>query len=205
MALNLPGLWPCILVVASYCSVSRTQVDKTLEQNAAGWAVVHAVITKLDSLQDTCIDKKLGEKFNLPFSGVESYHHLLRRIAFVETEDGTRCVHAGGIWAIKKEHFNLSTIRLVNDYCNPKLFEEFSYDNYTQTNVPLLSGLAAYLYLHEVNKTTPIPLASDISGQALLWFNNYTTKQAGDCVERFIRAVDILATKEGMFMGSGWE
>ena len=176
-----------------------TQIDETLEPNATGGAVVHAVLMKLDSLPDTCRDKELG----LTLRGIESYHHLLRRIAFVETEDGAKGVPAGGIWAIKEEHFNLVTIHHVNDNCNPKLFCDEQYVNYGLTNVPLLSGLAAYLYLYEVNRTTPIPLAENITGQALFWCNNYSTEDH-DCAiaaeTRYRTAVEKLTEKEGIHL-----
>ena len=191
-----------ILVCASLClPVTQAEMDQTLQPNANGSAVVHAVITKIDTyLSVPACEGRAGS--------IESNHRLLRRIAFVETEDGATGVPAGGIWAIKEEHFNLivSSIHDMNNYCiSPKLDIDINYD---KTNLPLLSGLAAHLYLQKISTKIPIPLAENIAGQALFWFNNYTTKDPGvcDCAlaakRRFRKAVEELARRESMFMGT---
>ena len=121
-------------------------------------------------------------------------HQFLRRLAFVETRDGadentfTR-QESGGIWGLHKDKldvldsdislFNNETIRRVVNECIAMAVIENTRGPVVPSvdflNKPLLSGLAAGLYLYylEINGTASIPLAENIEGQARFWKKYY--------------------------------
>ena len=120
-----------------------------------GSDIVQAVISKLHSLQILTCD-----------------HHLLRRIALVETNYGMKDTD-GGIWALSKSKFNIVSSD-VNEVLRNKLCV-----NWTAGKQPLVSGLAASLYLNylEKSKNVRIPLAINIEKQAEFWFQYYHSRK----------------------------
>ena len=170
-------------------------VDKTVNNDATGADVVHAVIIKLS----TC------EKTNFHISD----HHLLRRIAYVETKDGVvkndkeRKLY--GIWAVDDVTFSI-TIKNISNVCGHLnspgcLLSNLSFEC---ARKPLYSGLIAKLYLRDYEQQ--IPTSDNITGQAMFWHNNYHGGGGGP--EKFVNAVrDNITLLEGrsacVFMDNG--
>ena len=163
---RVPRLLLRVLLAFLLCEIS-TAIDETVTENAKGTDVVHAVLTKLESC----------EKYEL------TDHRLLRRIAYVETMD--QRVPTGGLWALSRSNFNLINQTMMQQWLvsscrgllnnNDGLIALVVRDLYASTNIPIVSGLAASLYLHYLTteRGLAIPLASDIEGQAIFWRNHY--------------------------------
>ena len=127
---------------------------------------------------------------------------LLRRIAWVESRDGTdsqtfRQGFYGGIWQVDLIAFQDTqdtTARpgLVSTF--GEIQRQFNIDwpsvQWEDLHRPLYSGLAARLILSNVAES--IPLASNVTGQASYWRRHYNT--AGD-EAGFI--ADVAALQEG--------
>ena len=157
----------CVLLAFLLCEIATAIEDQTVTENAKGTDVVRAVLTKLES----CERYKLTD------------HRLLRRIAYVETMD--QQVPTGGLWALSRNNFNLINQTMMKQWLvsscrgllnnNDRLIALVVRDLYPSTNIPIVSGLAASLYLHYLTTVEglAIPLASDIEGQATFWRNNY--------------------------------
>ena len=180
------------------CPNDNPSCSLLLDDYACGSDVVEAVIARLKKCDIFRED-----------------HQFLRRLAFVETRDGadenafTR-PESGGIWGLHKDkldvlHSDISlfnnneTIRRVVNECIAIVVTENvkepvipSVDFLTK---PLLSGLAAGLYLYylEINGTASIPLAENRTGQAQFWKKYY---HSGNVTEDdFIQCVYILERK----------
>lgn len=133
-------------------------------------------------------------------------NELLRRIAYVETRDGTaaqtfRQGYDGGIWAVDQNVFldtqNVDTrprlrVKLA------QLQDEFSINwektNWRDLRRPLYSAIAARLVLY--NFPRAIPKANDISAQAELWADHY--RQGGSPSEFEVIANEL----EGTFLAA---
>ena len=153
-----------VLLAFLLCEIA-TAIDQTMTENARGTAVVHAVITKLESC----------ERYNL------TDHRLLRRIAYVETMD--KQTPPGGLWALSRNNFNLIKTMMkqwLTSSCRGLLDDQViehvvNRDPYASTKIPIVSGLAASLYLQHLTTAEglAIPLADEIEGQATFWRNHY--------------------------------
>ena len=129
-------------------------------------------------------------------------NELLRRIAYVETRDGTaentyRQGYNGGIWAVDENVFRDTQRVDKNPRLRAKLSDIqklFSVDwfsaRWSDLRKPLYSAIASRLVLYNVPRA--IPLADDISGQAELWANYY---RQGGSVSEFVTVANEL---EGM-------
>jgi hypothetical protein len=160
----------CSATVVS--SRGNTQgVDRTLEDGADGDDVVTATANKIRE------------------SGIfGDDHDFLRRMARVESEDGTTIVPGmGGIWRIDEDTF----MRVEQDIQTPcknqqqntclqdQFQEEFCFDwsmdvrtkGYRAMDVPLYSALYVMVYLVRVQQVTTIP--EDIESQANIWVDNF--------------------------------
>ena len=173
-------------------------VDKTVDNDATGADVVHAVIIKLSTCEKT--------NFNL------SDHHLLRRIAYVETKDGVvknnKERRLYGIWAVNDVTFLITNVSIKNisNVCGHLnspgcLLSNLSFEC---ARKPLYSGLIAKLYLRDYEQQ--IPTSDNITGQAMFWHNNYTGGGGGP--EKFLNALrDNITLIEGrsacLFMDNG--
>ena len=166
----------------------QKQVDLTLEDDVSGSEVVEMVIAKISKIFD-------------------SDHRLLRRIAYVETDDGTSGVPpgGGGIWAVDEPKLKtvLTKPELVelHDEIDQEFEIEFNATEFTFLGKPLVSGLVARLYLYylEIVKGETIPLAAAIGEQAQFWKNNYYSGAKGLTVDDFKRKVTNLEKREGQF------
>ena len=129
-------------------------------------------------------------------------NELLRRIAYVETRDGTaentyRQGYNGGIWAVDENVFRDTQRVDKNPRLRAKLSDiqklfsvDWSSARWSDLRKPLYSAIASRLVLYNVPRA--IPMADDISGQAELWANYY---RRGGSVSEFVTVANEL---EGM-------
>lgn len=170
---------------------ARGAVDETLNNEAVGSDVVHAVIAKLDA------------------SGLfDSDHRLLRRLAFVETADGAMnhnlCSDDGGIWALQKLKLDLvlSAPELASIRSSTQFMFGVEWAQVTKDDMckPFYAGLAARLYLAYIEITTEkIPFASNFEEQAQFWITYYHSN-AGGIIAYFVEKVTLLEKQEGKFL-----
>ena len=110
----------------------------------------------------------------------EDDNYLLRRIAFVETKDGSNPDafnqgNSGGIWAVDEDTFlsmqiNSSLFQKHEEIRN--LFGiEWEAVQWSELNKPLYSALAARLVLFIAPED--IPSSEDVPAQAQFWRNHY--------------------------------
>ncbi len=159
-------------------------VDLTLQREASGSNVVRAAVNRIQAVLN--IDLQ-----------------LLRRIAFVESRDGThtdtyRPEYNGGIWQVEEDKF-LSTQAntALNVERHDAIREAFNIDwpsvQWSDLRIPLYSGIAARLFLLNISDTEPIPC--DVPGQAAYWRTHYRVYCGKTCNETevtFIENVNIL-------------
>ena len=155
-----------LVLLVAYVAERPLAADLTTEPNAVGPCVVTDTVKEI---------KK---------SGIFSFRmSLLRRIAYVETEDG-KDLPRGGIWNVRKEMFEMtrrqeSTTRTnVDNYLINRTnleFEKWESVKWEENhlNIPLSSGLAASLFISLQEEY--IPTSSNISSEALFWVNHYST------------------------------
>ena len=168
-------------------------VDHTRVPGSSGTPVVHAAVAQIQQ------------------SGVfPDDHSLLRRIAYVESRDGThpdtyRAGYHGGIWQVDLIGFmdtqdTASHPGLHAKY--QKIQEHFGIDwptvQWMDLRKPLFSALAARLLLS--NKSPSIPRASNLSGQAEYWKLHYNTQSGKGTVKNFIDDVKALEQIEGQLL-----
>ena len=128
---------------------------------------------------------------------------FLRRIAFVESTDGTdsdtfRQGYHGGIWQVDEDIFEITqdtaTYPELADL-HQQIFDNFGPGidwtrvSWNDLRIPLFSGLAARLFL----STIPEEIPCDIAGQATYWVTHYNT--AGN-TDAFLQAVEALSVIE---------
>lgn len=172
MAVMNPVSVPCIVAVmlaAVGSIVAQSSDDILYQSNANGSAVVLLVVGRLQQ------------------SGVfGNDNELLRRIAFVETRDGTlpdtfREGYNGGIWAVDEAAF-LGT--KTNDASNVRLpaklqqiRDHFEIDwtsvQWSDLRKPLHSAIAARLILYLAPRA--IPPTNDLEAQAMFWVQYYNS------------------------------
>ena len=112
-----------------------------------------------------------------------SDNDLLRRIAFVETRDGTSedtfsNGYYGGIWAVDEDKFLMTQMTKANSHLPIKLQQLQRYLEINWTGVswmdlqkPIFSALAARLVLFLADRA--IPPTSDLQAQAEFWVEYY--------------------------------
>ena len=172
-------------------------VDKTLVKGANGSDVVEAVLSKLDTFEE--------------IFGPD--HRFMRRLAYVETRDGTD-QDEGGIWDVDAPKIQLiretlnDPASLVYSELNEALdliainehFQDVhSYFNIDQMDVPLYSGLAARLFLYyiQIREKTNIPQAGELEEQANFWVSHY---HRGAAEQYFLRNVISLEQRTGEYI-----
>ena len=168
-------------------------VDLTVRARATGVDVVTATISRIEDTSIFTTDRR-----------------LLRRIAFVETRDGENLSSAGGIWNVREDDFErtrdsnqgldtiLARIGLFFQSNSNIRFTTWRGVRYSNLDIPLLSALAARLVIALAEMTTPIPTASNITGQAIFWRTYYNSD--GD-VDMFREDVELLVQDEGTIEG----
>ena len=167
-------------------SAVHLHVDQTLKNDANGSDVVEMVIAKISNI-------------------FKSDHRLLRRIAYVETNDGISGVPPGGIWAVDESKLEIvlteANLTELREEINQKFEEiDFGIVTFNFLSKPLVSGLVARLYLHYLNiaKNVDIPLAAAIRDQAQFWHSYYYNGRILT-VDSFTQKVRELEKREGQF------
>ena len=168
--------------------VKAQRQDSTRVPESSGSAVVQATVALIQNANIFPDDRQ-----------------LLRRIAWVESKDGTdsrtyRQGYHGGIWQV-----DISGFRDTQDTTShPGLVakfrdiqREFGIDwpsvQWEDLRKPLYSGLGARLKLSNVNQT--IPFASDLADQASYWKMYYNSILGDGTPEKFIE--DVMALGDG--------
>ena len=179
----LTGTFLCTCIALCVAS------DDALKEGASGSAVVRAVIGRIE-------DANIFPNDN----------QLLRRIAYVESKDGTdtntyRIGYYGGIWQMNEVGFQgtqntMSHQRLATilDSIQKQFGINWSAIRWQDLRRPLYSGLATKLFLSNV--PTAIPFASDLQAQGEYWRAHYNMNAGNRSVERFVQDVQSLLQLE---------
>ena len=179
------------MILSQGITFSWGQVDQTVVAESNGENVVNAVVSRIRQ------------------SGIfPQDHSFLRRIAYVESKDGNddntyRAGYHGGIWQVDDIGFRATqdvSSHPALEGKHRRIREVFGIDwsnvQWMDLRKPLYSGLAARLFLSNINQE--IPLASDISGQAQYWKTYYNTKTGAGTVQKFIDDVMALERSQGV-------
>ena len=173
-----------VLAVTLAIISTTTAVDLTREPGTNGRDVVQACIAIITQPRIFSEDQQ-----------------LLRRIAYVETRDGTdpdtyAGNNDGGIWQLSEMKY-LAT-KTVNQQLLQDITTHFNIDwtatVWSDLRKPLFSALAARLYFEVI--TAEIPLSPDISAQGNYWATYYTS--SGGTQTEFVNAINELTDTEGM-------
>ena len=169
----------------------KAQRDLTRVPDSSGPAVVQATVAQIQE------------------SGIfPDDRQLLHRIAWVESKDGTdsrtyRRGYHGGIWQVDLVGFKDTQNTASHPGLSAKFLQiqqQFNIDwpsvQWEDLRKPLYSALAARLFLSNIPE--PIPLASDVTGQASYWKMYYNTPAGAGTEEKFIE--DVMAL-EAIFEG----
>ena len=180
-----------VLVIAFLQVFQQTNaqgVDRTLQPEASGANVVRAVVRKIEAV--------FGDD-----------NQFLRRIAFVESIDGTnpdtyRNGYHGGIWQVDEVGFRDTQDVASHPGLRARyelIRQEFDINwpdvEWMDLRRPLYSGLAARLFLLNI----PDPIPCDVAGQAAYWKCHYNTIQGSGTEQKFINDVSTLGSNEGMW------
>ena len=152
-------------------------VHRMYQDGANGSCVVEAVVKHLED------------------SGIfPPDHGFMRRIAYVETRDGTnvtentnvRMIHKRiGIWGLtnytlqnmrgKLQRHRAEYLNIIAD--SKKIYRRFSVnmtgDEKLNLTIPLVSGIAARFYLHYLTVLKNKEIPEDLAGQAFFWASYY--------------------------------
>ena len=185
-----------ILTVSIYDP--HSEVNLTMEPETTGTDVVKAVVSQI--------------KASSFFENDYSYDYV-RRIAWVESEDGLRNEtyrkdYHGGLWQVDEPLFlvtqNTSIPVLINKHNLVKTYFDTDWMTlqWRDLRIPLWSGLAVCLYMCTVDEEIP----SDVTKQANHWNIHYNSKKENrQKPEKFIFEVkELEANASGMY-GTGVE
>ena len=148
---------------------------------ASGSDVVEKVVSKVQSL----------------FGSDNSF---LRRIAYVESKDGTdrntyRSGYDGGIWQVDQIGFESTQdtkshpgLKQKHEKIKQSLDIDWGQVEWSDLRKPLYSGLAARLYLLKI----PAPIPSSLKDQAEYWKHYYNTGSGAGTAQKFIDDVNKL-------------
>ena len=185
-----------LLLAAFFCACATAGDASALETvntpGAFGADVVHSVVSMI-------------QRSNI----FPPDNEFLRRIAFVESKDGTargtyRRGYHGGIWQV-----DLIGFQAIQDTeSHPRLARRFNQIRrvlgiewrlvqWKDLRKPLFSGLAARLFLSNI--PAAIPAANDVLGQAQYWKRFYNTYAGAGTVDKFVRDVSALRHSEGTY------
>ena len=175
-----------LLLCTSLLGLVHSQgVDLTLVAEANGTIVVQACLAKITQANIFPSDNQ-----------------MLRRIAHVETRDGSDSdtytpTNSGGIWQLSQAKFtqtkgsNSQLTAPVNGI-STNFGITWSTTVWNDLRKPLYSALAARLYMLLIS--TSIPLANNVNGQASYWVNQYTSSSG--TTSEFTTAVNALIAAE---------
>ena len=123
------------------------------------------------------------------------YSQLLKRIAYVETQDGTDREAFnegmnGGIWAVRQNAFTSTQIG-SDPFLQEQIINTFGINwqavQWNELSKPFYSALAAQLVLFAAEDN--IPSDTDVVAQAIFWRDNYN---ADGVIQNFITAAQHL-------------
>ena len=179
------------LLILLFLLQVRSSVDLTLQPETNGTLVVQACLAKISQ--------------SSIFSTNDQ--QMLRRIAYVETNDGTDAdtytnTSNGGIWQLSETKYTATK----NTGSNTQLQQQVQgistsfginwlTTQWVDLRKPFYSALAARLYMQVI--TASIPLASDLSSQGTYWANYYTS--SGGSQSQYVSAVNQLQSIEGIY------
>ena len=139
-------------------------------------------------------------------SGVfEDDHSFMRRLAYVETKDGTEGQGTTGIWNVTVQHLramnysvvvrNTELSKLTGQTCTKlgvSISKAVRYPERQDLRNPLVSGVVARFYLHYMTVISgqQIPPAKDISGQATFWRTHFRMNDSNAKTVHFTERVD---------------
>ncbi len=175
-----------VVLVSVFELCVQRGVDRTLQREASGAEVVRAVVKKIEGV--------FGRD-----------NQFLRRVAFVESEDGTdintfRSGYNGGIWQVDEIAFESTQDHTRLRYRYQQIMAELGIDwsgiEWRDLRIPLYSGLAVRLFL--LNILAPIPC--DVTEQAAYWKRYYNTVSGGGTEQKFISDVNALNNAEGTYI-----
>ena len=191
-------------------SASASSQSVCVRDGANGADVVRTVIAELE-YSDGDIEK--------PFDRPD--HGFLRRLAYVETKDGTNYTDndsyqmGGGIWGIDRGKLGSLQQAIISGESeiltdiNDKIESDIriaidisQFNFYDIVKKPLHCGVTARFILHylEITKNVDIPLARNITGQAHFWVTHYCVydNTRRECtIEHFVERVHQLEWEEG--------
>ena len=164
-------------------------VDLTLQREASGSDVVRAAVNRIQTVLD----------FDRQF---------LRRIAFVESRDGTdtdtyRPGYNGGIWQVDEDKFLTTQANsALNVERHDAIREAFDIDwpsvQWRDLRIPLYSGIAARLFLLNISDTESIPC--DVPGQAAYYNRVYCGLTSNETEQEFIENVNTLTNRNRKYL-----
>ena len=173
------------LLCASF--VAGQAVDQTRVAESRGATVVKAAVAQIQR------------------SGIfPDDHSFLRRIAYVESRDGThpgtyRARYHGGIWQVDLVGFQSTqntahhpSLVVKHREIRMRFGIDWSTVQWMDLRKPLFSALAARLFLSNIRK----PIPSDLMGQAAYWKMRYNTPSGHGTERKFINDVNTLEKKE---------
>ena len=171
-----------LFTIIVFSRVGAIEVDEAvLEEGAKGTAVV---LLSIAHIQQAAIFPDDNE--------------MLRRIAYVETRDGSDSDtysegNYGGIWAVNEDAFENTkdTSNALLALKHEQIAQQFGIDwgrvEFSELRKPIYSALAARLVLFAAPRA--IPSRTDVAAQAQFWRENY---DFGRCSSDFIGATNKL-------------
>lgn len=129
-----------------------------------------------------------------------SDNKFLRRIAYVESKDGTdkntyRSGCNGGIWQVDRVGFESTqdtkshpSLKAKHKRIKQSLDIDWEKVKWNDLRKPLYSGLAARLFLLKI----PAPIPSSLKDQADYWKRYYNTESGAGTAQKFIDDVNKL-------------
>ena len=178
-----------LLILLSLLQVKSAD-DLTLQPETNGTLVVQACLAKIS--QSSVFSR--------------NDQQMLRRIAYVETHDGTDAdtyakTSNGGIWQLSEAKYTATKNTGSNTQLQQQvqgISSNFSINwlttQWVDLRKPFYSALAARLYMQVI--TASIPLASNVSSQGNYWANYYTS--SGGNQSQYVSAVNQLQSIEGI-------
>ena len=171
-----------LFTIIVFSRVGAIEVNEmVLEEGAKGTAVV---LLSIAHIQQAAIFPDDNE--------------MLRRIAYVETRDGSDSDtysegNYGGIWAVNEDAFENTkdTSNALLALKHEQIAQQFGIDwgrvQFSELRKPIYSALAARLVLFAAPRA--IPSRTDVAAQAQFWRENY---DFGRCSSDFIGATNKL-------------
>ena len=137
----------------------------------------------------------------------EDDQNFMRRLAYVETKDGTEGQGTTGIWNVTVQHLeamnyivvvgNASISEVASQTCTElgvDIIRAVRSPNSQDLSNPLVSGVVARFYLHYVTVVNgqQIPLAEEKGGQATFWKSHFKMDAETATTDHFKEHVDEL-------------